>query len=170
MLARPDLLLVTLTFDEMRHGAAVGCERNISSLERGAKHRWNCPQDTDFWRQDIEGACGELAAAKALGVPWCGEFIREYDIGGVDACGEWHPYYQVRTNTSRTHDDLILHPEDKDADVFIAVGGRAPHFELRGFILGATGKQECWWREGQKDRFAYFYPRERFLPMADLPR
>lgn len=155
-----DDIEVTLTWAEVLLAASVGVMRNVQSL------RNKCDPGTagvdDTWTRNIEGAAGELAVAKYLNVCWSGEIgnYRAADVGP----------YQVKTNTSRRLDDLILRDTDPTDSLYISVLSFLPRFVLCGWITGLDGKQECWLREGAPGRPAYFVPRRLLLPLAELPR
>jgi hypothetical protein len=113
------------------------------------------------WTPNIEGAAGEMAVAKALGLYW-------QPIIGNHRADDVGPY-QVRTNISRRHDDLCLRPHDHDDRVYINVLSFMPEFEVLGWIWAKDGKRELWLRDGTPDRPKCFYvPRTELRPMAEL--
>lgn len=139
---------VTLDWSELELAAAVGLRRQLSSLrdQREDKHGFSGPG----WTIHIEGACGELAVAKALGRYWNGSVD---NFRGPDLVG----FLQIRTR-SNAYYDLIVRPDDADQDVYILVTGRAPEFEVHGWIRGRDAKQEMWLRTYGDRPPAYFVP------------
>src|SRR5690242_2973336 len=127
---------VTLDWSELELAAAVGLRRQISSMrdQREDKHGFSGPG----WTIHIEGACGELAVAKALGRYWNGsvDTFKAPDLGCDVREAE---SLQIRTR-SNAYYDLIVRPDDADQDVYILVTGRAPEFEVHGWIRGREAK------------------------------
>lgn len=147
---------VTLDWSELELAAAVGLRRQISSMrdQREDKHGFSGPG----WTIHIEGACGELAVAKALGRYWNGSVdnFRGPDIPDQEVRAAFGRI-QIRTR-SNAYYDLIVRPDDADQDVFILVTGRAPEFEVHGWIRGREAKQEMWLRTYGDRPPAYFVP------------
>ena len=147
---------VTLDWSELELAAAVGLRRQLSSLrdQRKDKHGFSGPG----WTIHIEGACGELAVAKALGRYWNGsvDTFKDADIPGEHTAIGFGKV-QVRTR-SNAYYDLIVRPDDADQDVYILVTGRAPEFEVHGWIRGRDAKQKMWLRTYGDRPAAYFVP------------
>jgi hypothetical protein len=145
--------------------------RNVQSLKMGRSHldiRTHPFGGMDYaWSSNIEGAAGEMAVAKHLGLFWSGAVgeINADDVGG----------YQVKTNTSRKWDDLILRKRNKPDRVYISVlsfVAPAPgvaRFVITGWINGVDAIQEKYWREGLPGMPAYFVPRSALHPLDTLP-
>jgi hypothetical protein len=163
---------VTLTWAEMLIAANIGCMRNVQSLKLG---RSRTDSLTDpfggldlAWSSNIEGAAGEMAVAKHLGLFWSGSVgnIGADDVGG----------YQVKTNTSRKWDDLILRKRNKPDRIYISVlsfVAPAPgvaRFIITGWIIGTDAMQQQYYREGLPGMPAYFVPRCVLQPLSTLPR
>ncbi len=155
------MIRVRLTATEMMVAAYVGAARNVQSLTQ----EWRPAAGVgvaNTWTPNIEGAAGELAVAKALGIYW-------QPIIGNNHADDVGPY-QVRTNISRKYDDLCLRPKDREDRIFISVLSFMPTMEIVGWIEGSEGKRERWLRDGSADRPKCFYvPRNALRPMADLP-
>lgn len=151
---------VTLEWAEMRLACAVGVARQMDALKKNRAVRLNDPRDNK-WSTHIEGACGEMAVAKALGIYWNGS------MGRIDA-DDVGPY-QVRT----TFDGgrcLLTHPDDKDDKPYILVTGPAPDFVVRGWLFGRDTKLPEYWRDPSgKNRWAYFVPQSKLRPISELP-
>lgn len=65
-------VLVTLNAQELREACHGGIERRIDAIKRGRKstHPETPYHKQNWWQSDINGAIGEYAVAKALGVTW----------------------------------------------------------------------------------------------------
>lgn len=141
---------VTLELEELRRWAYAGVDRRISAMEKKRKgaHGFN---RTDFWQLDIEGLCAEAALAKGLGVhfsPVTGEL--DTHLGDV------LPGIQCRS-TKYDSGCLLVHDSDSDTDAFVLVTGANGSYHVRGFIVGAEGKNPEFIRE-YKGRKAYWVP------------
>lgn len=149
---------VRLTSGEMMQAALVGVMRHVGNLKRGRQDAHGYAGDG--WAAHIEGACGELALAKALGLYWSGALeFRADDVGRL----------QVRTR-SRHDYDLIVHPEDPDDRPFVLVTGKAPDFRVGGWIMGRDAKRQAWWADPAGGRPAFFVRAEHLRPIEELAR
>lgn len=154
--------IVRLTTTELMVAGYIGTARNVqSSVVVGRDPGVGLRQD-DNWTKNIEGAAGEMAVAKLLGIYWMPRIgdIQADDVGP----------YQVRTNASRRLDDMALHDKDRDDRAFISVLSFVPDFHILGWIMAKDGKQASWSRVGTPGRPpCYFVPRSALHPMSDLP-
>jgi hypothetical protein len=152
---------VALTPDEVLQGAMVGVLRRVGNMKTGLADRptYGAGQN-QAWTRDCEGACGELAVAKHLGLYWNGSLgqLKAPDVGK----------YQVRT-TPADGGRLLLHGRDPDDAAFILARGFAPRFQLAGWIMGRDGKRQDWWRELVPGRPCFVVPNEALHPMDTLP-
>jgi hypothetical protein len=130
-------------------------EREIARVEGAARHRRRTQGGSRmvFGRASASihegGVWGELAVARALGLPpevVCGDRPdKEGDLGV--------PGLQVR-HTALEYGRLPLHPTtrtdgragDADDHLFTLVRGLPADLELAGWCLGREGKIERWWR------------------------
>ena len=144
-------------------GAVVGVMRQVSNLRDGRKDAHGLASTADGWGLHIEGCCGEMVAAKALGVFWSGSHgqLRVPDIGGR---------FQVRTRCLRTKqsNSLILHPDDSDDAIFLLVLGTVPSYTVAGWIKGVDGKRPEFWADPAGGRPAFFVPPSALRPLSDL--
>src|SRR5688500_15662040 len=118
-------MIIRLSATELMLAAYIGSARNVQSTLRGSRPGHGVGANNS-WTLNIEGAAGEMAVAKALGLYWApvvGDLLAD-DVGP----------YQVRTNGSRKHDDLALHPSDRDDRVFISVLSFMPEFRIIGWV------------------------------------
>lgn len=127
----PTPVKVTLTPGEARLAASVGVERRIQSILAGDKQRHGT---TETWTLNIDGALGELAAAKALGIYWpatVNTYHRVSDLGdGVE----------VRT-ASRDDYGLIIRDGDPDGK-YVLVTGAIPVYYVHGWADRSEVKPE----------------------------
>lgn len=150
--------IITLKQEEVERGADVGIRRHIYCIMNDLVR-----DPRDSWTRQIEGALGELAVAKRLGLDWDGDVgdFSKSDVGP----------YQVRTrqfNTARKHMDLGVKPTDKDGKVFILVLASCPVFGCRGWIMSEDAKKPEWLNSNGYEK-VYFVPRKNLNPMSTLP-
>ncbi len=150
---------VTLTWHEVALASQVGMRRHAEALSKGLPDAYGRTSD-DGWSVHIEGACGELAVAKAMNVFWS-PTVNTFKAGGD--VGAW----QVRTR-SRADYELLVRDSDKDSAPYILVRGKAPNFEVAGWILGADAKQPQWKQTHGGRAPAYFVPDGALKAMAEL--
>jgi hypothetical protein len=141
--------LVMLEDYELDMAAGVGLRRQLAAVKRGSQDRHGADPE-DGWRIHIEGACGELAAAKFLGRYWNGSvdtFQSIPDLGAVE----------IRTR-SRHDYDLLIRKDNPTDRVYVHVTGRAPRFRVRGWIRGTEAQREEWWKNHGNREWAWFVP------------
>lgn len=162
----PDAVPVALEASEVRHAALVGISRHLAALSQGRRNP-DLTRTDAAWQCDIEGALGELAVAKALGVFW------EPNVGGNDKndgdVAGWH----VRA-TARPAGSLIIHNRDPDDALFVLVTGEPPCLHIRGWLYGHEAKQTHYWRNAASNgaplpRPAYFVPADDLMPWDSRP-
>lgn len=157
------MIVIKLEWSEILLAAQVGIMRNVTSLKRGYSPRAAQGRHlVDAWGANVEGAAGELAVAKWRNSYWNGT-IGETDRPDVGP-------YEVRTNTSRRLDDMIVRAGDPEDKVFIAVLSFLPEFHLIGWQYGRLCKLPEYEREGSPWRPpCFFVPRSALNDMLDLP-
>lgn len=151
---------VKLNWAEIAMCAGVGVRRKVESLRTSLSplHKFKAHGGFEI---DIQGACGEYAVAKALGLPWNGS-VGSFKLPDVGP-------YQVRTKVSTHYQGLALRENDRDEDVTILVEGQVPEFELKGWICNADGKQKRFERTIQSGRPPVFLvPPQSLKPIASL--
>ena len=154
---------IQLTWPELLTGAMTGVMRQMESLKskRADAHGY----EGRGWELHVEGACGELAAARALGRFWSPSVctFKAADIGQV---------IQVRTRLEH-HYDLLVRQGDADDQPFVLVTGTAPSYVVRGWIMGRDAKQPEWQREHGGRPTAFFVPQSELRDLesaiAGLP-
>jgi hypothetical protein len=116
--------------------------------------------DGEPWNIDIEGAAGEIAAAKALGVYW-GASVNTFKVGG-DVGG-----LEIRTR-SKSEYELLIRDNDPDDSIFVLVTGRSPNFEVVGWMKGKDAKREEWKQTHGGRPPAYFVPQSELHSIESL--
>jgi len=152
---------ITLSMWEIMQAAFVGAMRQVSALSLNRKSRYGEEGEND-WQIHIEGALGEFAVAKYLGIFWNGT-LGSIHLPDVVT-------YQVRTR-SKHHYDLLVHDEDKDNDIFILVTGKNGNYVIRGWMVAKQAKnRDKYWKNVGNDRPAYFVPQSDINPIETLPK
>lgn len=113
--------------------AAIGVQREL-------QYRFYCGwEHTDRrqlavgWQTQVEGACGELAAAKALGCYWpAGVNTFKGDLDLAD--------FEVRTR-SKHHYGLLVRENDPLDRKFLLVTGECPFYTVWGWATAAEVRQ-----------------------------
>lgn len=150
---------IKLNYHELVLASGVAVARRAANCinERRATH--GAPNGP--WERDLFGCQAELAVAKYLNLFWSGT-VGDFgapDVGGV---------VEVRTVQDPAR-RLILHPDDRDDAPFVSVVADAPHFLLRGWIMGKAGKRMEWWSDPTNNgRAAFFVPTAALHPMPNL--
>jgi hypothetical protein len=160
---------------------AIGAARDARANARGSRRKWG--QGAERSRGDHEvGAAGELVVAATEFYPPFAKVDLERTDDGIGGFGgfEWVPapsgpgpdvgHWHVRASRRR-HGDLIVHPGEVGPFALAVVAyGRYP-FEFR--IVGFADAEACavptFWRDGTKDRPAYFVPQRALVPWSDRP-
>jgi len=151
-------MIVTLTPAEQMIAAIVGVFRVIACIQDGRKNRFG--EKGAGWLRHTEGAIAEQCVSKLFDIHWknsVNTFKSEPDVGK----------YQVR-GTTRPDGRLILHPDDKDEEIFILViiGNGLAH-DVIGWCTGKEGKQQQFW-ETFTGRPCFFVPRDALWSMEEL--
>ena len=149
--------VVELEAREMLQAGFVGLMRRIEEQKKGSKPTHGLAKGIEEWGKDIEGAMGEMAAAKALGVYWAGAKNRpgkQEDIKG----------YHVRT-TDKPVGHLTIRPGDADDSKMILVIGIHGIYRVCGWISAGEAKQREEWKDdyGHPER-----PSVWAVPQAEL--
>ena len=151
---------ILLSWTEVALAAQVGLKRQLNAIKDGRKDQHGFKGDG--WETHIVGACGELAAAKAIGVYWTptvDTFKSGGDIGKL----------QVRTRSLSWH-ELYIRPDDRVSDVFILVTGAIPSFTVRGWYPATQARRDEWWKDHGNRDFAWFVPQRELNPLKTIDR
>jgi hypothetical protein len=153
-------IAIMLTTYEMAMAAKCGATRNICAMIKGCSNAYGLEEDYG-WGKHIEGACGEIAVAKALGLFWSptvNTFGSEPDI---------KPDIEVRTR-SRHDYELTIRPKDDQARRFVLVTGVAPTFVVRGYCIGAHARRDEWLHDYGGRPPAWFVPQAELCDIREL--
>ena len=108
---------IKLTLAEMQIAAQVGIQRQIQNLKNGAVPAYGAGSKND-WQLHVEGALGEMALAKHLGVYWDGKGeMRAPDVGNID----------VRTRSKHSYDLIVHDRDDDDRYIYLLTGGNGQY-------------------------------------------
>lgn len=140
---------VTLAWHEYAMASEIGRLRQLTSVRRGSAD--NHGFTGLGWSEHIEGACGEMAVSKFLGIYWDGgiDTFKKADIGAT---------IQVRTRSSHSY-DLIVRPDDYDDDIYVLVTGKCPTYRIWGYISGSEAKKNEYIQTHANRPAAYFVPK-----------
>jgi hypothetical protein len=149
---------IVLSEGELLIAHTVGGHRQIQNLR---ENRYTDAEGDRLWQYHIEGAAGELAFAKYLGVYWSGALgdLNARDVGG----------YEVRTR-SRHDWDMPIYLKDANDKPCVLLTGLAPRLRIRGWLYAGEGKRgEYWADKAHNNRPAYFVPSNVLRPMTISP-
>lgn len=150
---------VELTDTEMRIAIEVGVARQLSAMVAGKRDVHGA--SGSGWDLHIEGAAGELAVAKAIGV---------YYPASVDTYRDepdLPPDIEVRTR-SRQYYDLIVRSDDDPFKRYVLVTGRSPELTVRGWIYGNHAMNPSWVKTYGNRPPAFFVPQTHLNPVEAL--
>jgi len=138
---------IRLEWHEILMASEIGRFRQLAAMKKGLDDKHGFAGEG--WSEHVEGACGELAVARFLGIYWDGGIntFKKPDLPGL----------QVRTR-SRDSYDLIVRPGDSDLDRFVLVTGRCPEYQIRGWITGSNAKKSDYLQVYGGRPAAYFVP------------
>lgn len=149
---------IVLTQAEMQQAAFVGCYRNAENIKKGRRARYGANNKRNGWQYAIEGALGEMAAAKACGVFWSGA----HDFGAEDILG-------ADVRTSSFPDVFPMHDKDNDDRKFIGVFGAEGTYDVEGWLWGGECKRKEWFSDRFRNgRPAYWVPRDKLRPLSSI--
>ena len=156
---------VRLSSFEIMHAATAGVARNVTAI-RDARPLEDGRYDTGFGRH-VDGAIGELAVAKHLGLYWQ-PAVGTLDTKTGDVAG-----IQVKSQVpKRWGNHLIVRPHDPEEFVYVLAILRLPDVEIVGKIGGWLAKIPEHWRERDPQkgvhRAAYFVPTTALGPLDEL--
>lgn len=151
---------IVLNWYELIAAANTGVLRRISSLKNNITDQMYS-RDANPWQIDIEGACAEVACAKALGV-YFSYGVNTFSLPDVGK------RVQVRY-TENPNNCLIIRDRDGDDDIFILVVGSAPKYTVCGWTYGKDGKNKEFLKDANNiHKPAYFIPRKALRPISEL--
>jgi hypothetical protein len=153
--------VVTLELYEQAVVRDVASRRHGESRKANLPHLYGAASTPETHMQiDIDGAGGEMALAKYLGIYWdcsVNTFHAKPDVG---------PYH-VRT-CSRDHYSLIVRPADPDG-LYVLVAGTLPTFRIKGcFDVTKAALDGGWWRNPRGQGEAWFIPQASLSPLGSF--
>ena len=165
---------VKLTEREMLLGAASGIQREVECL-RGSgggekaissyEKKNSSIGSGGLWNNHVEGALGEIAVAKYLGLYPGG--ITDPDATDVG------DHYEVRTRPRRDYELFVRkkEKEKKEDKYFILVLGSYGEYSIRGWISAyeVFAHPEWFHNNENKTGYRYWVPHEFLYPILDLP-
>lgn len=157
MKAKP--VRVSLSWHEVSFAAQVGITRQLHALRDSRPDAFGRGAE-EGWSDHIEGACGELAAAKALAIYW-EPTVNTFKTGGDVG------RHQVRTR-SRSDYQLLVRQSDPDDALFILVRGRAPSLTVVGWMRGRDAKRAEWSKTHGGRPAAFFVPDDELQDIANI--
>ena len=151
-------MIVTLNEEELFLAHHIGGVRQRAAMRRGVPPEK--PGPLSAWDIHFIGAAGELAAAKALGLYWNGEW--GHDVGP----------YEVRT-VSQSNYCLRVKKTDPYNKAFILVVTtppimQPPTLELVGWKYADNAQTTQYWKEHWNPA-AFYVPQTNLNSMATLP-
>jgi hypothetical protein len=145
---------ILLTLAECLHAASVGAIRQYESFTANLTDRdgliADCWGGASGVTIHVEGAAGEIATARALGLYYPAHVNNFHgpDLGVST---------QVRTRYKHDYDLLIRSDDDERARYFL-VTGTMPRFWVRGWLWGYEAKQSRFIQRYAGRQAAWFVP------------
>lgn len=155
------MIKITFTAEEFEQAAFAGFQRRRDCILRRAEPRWGYnPTAALAWGNDIEGAIGEAAVAKARKRPWSTGQLGAPDVGDD---------IQVRSTDVRDG-HLLLHKEDPDNAPFYLVVNPDRDGMTRwviGWVYGWEGKKKGVWNKKDTGRPCYWIEQKDLTPITE---
>ena len=148
---------VTLSASEMAFAAFAGAGREAANgvYGWGGAGRFS----KSGWDAHIEGACGECAAAKCLGVYWPPGMGTMKGPDLLDC---------IEVRTTPGHNNRLPVKRTDPADRwFVLVTGTAPRFVVRGWIGPHDARRDEWW-DDKMEYPNWMVPQSALHPIATL--
>lgn len=158
------MIQVTLTPREVRACISVAADRLTASTEANLNHATTYQRGLLLrMQQEIVGACGEMAFAKARGMFWSpsvNTFHKSPDITGRGRDIE------IRS-TERDDGHLLVRDNDAPERWYILVTGEPPVMCVRGYIKGSRAKADEFYRAPKGQRAAWWVPQSALSSFHD---
>jgi hypothetical protein len=135
----------------------VGLKRNVSSTIQAHRLKHGIKKE-DCWFVHVEGACGECAVAKHLGIYWdlSVDKFKVPDVGFV----------HVRT-TKHDNGRLIIRKDDLPGP-YVLLTGMAPKLNLRGWFRSEDVREEMLTNFGNDREKVYGITQDKLYPINTL--
>ena len=146
---------ISLDASELVMAANVGVRRHAQALMKKFTDKHGAKEDNG-WQLHIEGACGELAFAKAMNWHWSGSLytFKNPDVGEI----------QVRTRSKHEYDLIIRKGE---VGTYVLVTGLAPRYTVHGWFNALNVRDEWLKKHGNREE-AWFIPKSELHPITTL--
>jgi hypothetical protein len=159
-------VLVHLEDHEVMVAIHVGTMRQSRSVLRKDRQAAN-GTPRDGWGAHIEGAGGEMAAAKALGVYW------PCSVDTFKRGGDLAAHIEVRSRIDEIDErgfatDLCVNDNDDPARCYVMVTGKLPDFKIWGWLYGYEARS-CASKDTKHRGRQFYIPRHKLHPLAELP-
>jgi len=163
---------VRLTEREMLLAASSGVQREVECLRKldsgknatsNYEKKCNSVGSGGLWNNHIEGALGEFAVAKYLGLyPGAITAEKSTDVGD---------HYEVRTRQLE-YQELFVKKKDNPDKYYILVQGSYGDYTLKGWITGFEVFAHPEWFHNHNGKLSYNYwvPHEFIYSIETLPK
>ena len=156
--------IVTLEWYEIEQAGYVALQRTLYALKNNVKEKYGAAKsDLGGINRHFVGCLGEKSLAKHTDRFWSGT-VGRIDLPDVHI-------WQVRACT-RINKRMMLHPDDKDDDIFVLVhviAAALPRVRLSGWLHARDGKRDEFWSDPSgQDRPAFFVPNNQLRPMGEF--
>lgn len=151
-------MLVRLTYAEFTRARGIAVARLDQSQAAGLHAAKRYPRGwTERLRDDVLGACGELAFCKAVGIEWD---ARIGNFHGADVLD------RVQVRATWRHDGCLLHRVDEPVDHwYYLVTGDPPELTVRGGIRGDRARRGEWLRQWNGGSPVWAVPQGVLMPL-----
>lgn len=151
------MIPIRLNSNDIRWATQVGQTRWRRAQQRRSKARFANAKEVDH----IDGAGGELAFCRALGLPWPASI----DSYSHENKPDVYPNWEVRT--LRRMRGIKVTEEDHEDRLVVWVRGQMPSFEIMGYIRAGGAKQHADWYQdpGGRGRAFWKVPEARMIPI-----
>jgi hypothetical protein len=148
------MITIELSEQEALLAAIIGVQRHYRCEIRGSKQMHGFESSgIDSLANDVHGAGGEIAAARALKLYW----PATVDTFGKPDLGE---NTQVRT-AQKDHYCLIVRESAKQNEIYVHVTGRLPFYKVWGYIKASDAMDEQYKKAPNNREPAYFIPADK---------
>lgn len=132
--------LVSLNSYETEAASRVGLQRYEESRRKGIYDKSSTSDANQRLKDDMLGACAELAFCKWRGCVWEAHVNTFHEVPDVA------PYFEVR-QTPLDSGRLIVRPNDTPERLYVLLTGTPERFIVRGWIGGGGARRDEWWRD-----------------------
>lgn len=148
---------ISLTYGEYYVAVQVGVLRFMTSEAARLNHASTYQRShLERLKEEVVGACGEMAFSKAINKPWdcsVNTFHDRPDVSGVE----------IRT-TDNINGCLIIRDNDSPERWYYLVVGEPPNMRIVGSIQGHMARRPEYLRNPNGHRQAWFVPQSALIP------